>query len=107
MGFRWMVLFVAGAACAARGAHAEDIGHEPLLPERLSAPAPGGSREPAAGPSDGADADLSPADKKAMHDYTLSMDKVKGMGAALDDFFGISVATSGSTAVVGATGAVG
>jgi hypothetical protein len=33
-----------------------------------------------------ADADLSPADKKAMHDYTLSMDKVKGMGAALDDF---------------------
>ncbi len=33
-----------------------------------------------------ADSDLSPADKKAMHDYTLSMDKVKGMGAVLDDF---------------------
>lgn len=30
--------------------------------------------------------DLSPADKKAMHDYTLSMDKVKGMQAAMDDF---------------------
>ncbi|HWA30397.1 MAG TPA: hypothetical protein VG867_04840 [Rhizomicrobium sp.] len=33
-----------------------------------------------------ADNDLSPADKKAMHDYVLSMDKVKAMGAALDDF---------------------
>lgn len=31
-------------------------------------------------------ADLSSADKKAMHDYVLSMDKVKAMGAALDDF---------------------
>lgn len=31
-------------------------------------------------------ADLSPADKKAMHDYVLSMDKVKAMGAALGDF---------------------
>lgn len=31
-------------------------------------------------------ADLSPADKKAMHDYTLSMPKVQAMGAALDDF---------------------
>lgn len=31
-------------------------------------------------------ADLSPADKKAMHDYVLSMDKVKAMGAALNDF---------------------
>ena len=30
--------------------------------------------------------DLSPADKKAMHDYTLSMPKVQAMGAALDDF---------------------
>lgn len=30
--------------------------------------------------------DLSPADSKAMHDYTLSMDKVKAMGAAMDDF---------------------
>lgn len=30
--------------------------------------------------------DLSPADKKAMHDYTLSMDKVKAMQAAMDDF---------------------
>jgi hypothetical protein len=30
--------------------------------------------------------DLSPADKKTMHDYVLSMDKVKAMGAALDDF---------------------
>jgi len=30
--------------------------------------------------------DLSPADKKAMHDYVLSMDKVKAMGAAMDDF---------------------
>jgi hypothetical protein len=29
---------------------------------------------------------LSPADKKAMHDYTLSMTKVQAMGAALDDF---------------------
>jgi hypothetical protein len=33
-----------------------------------------------------ADADLSPADKKSMHDYTLSMDKVKAMQAAMDDF---------------------
>jgi len=31
-------------------------------------------------------ADLSPADKKAMHDYTLSMAKVQAMGAALNDF---------------------
>jgi hypothetical protein len=30
--------------------------------------------------------DLSPADKKALHDYTLSMDKVKAMQAAMDDF---------------------
>ncbi|MGH6871652.1 MAG: hypothetical protein ACREHE_09105 [Rhizomicrobium sp.] len=30
--------------------------------------------------------DLSPADSKAMHDYALSMDKVKAMGAAMDDF---------------------
>ncbi|HEY8947703.1 MAG TPA: hypothetical protein VIM56_02340 [Rhizomicrobium sp.] len=30
--------------------------------------------------------DLSPADKKAMHDYTLSMAKVQAMGAALSDF---------------------
>jgi hypothetical protein len=30
--------------------------------------------------------DLSPADKKAMHDYVLSMAKVQAMGAALDDF---------------------
>lgn len=33
-----------------------------------------------------AGADLSPADKKAMHDYTLSMAKVQAMGAALNDF---------------------
>jgi len=31
-------------------------------------------------------ADLSPADAKALHDYTLSMDKIKGMQAAMDDF---------------------
>lgn len=30
--------------------------------------------------------DLAPADKKAMHDYTLSMDKVKAMQAAMDEF---------------------
>jgi hypothetical protein len=30
--------------------------------------------------------DLSPADNKAMHDYTLSMDKVKAMQAAMDDY---------------------
>jgi hypothetical protein len=30
-------------------------------------------------------ADLSPADKAAMHNYTLSMDKVKDMQAAMDD----------------------
>jgi hypothetical protein len=32
-----------------------------------------------------AGSDISPADKKALHDYTLSMDKVKGMGAAMAD----------------------
>ncbi|HEY2070966.1 MAG TPA: hypothetical protein VGG48_15530 [Rhizomicrobium sp.] len=30
--------------------------------------------------------DLSPADSKAMHDYSLSMDKIKGMQGAVDDF---------------------
>jgi hypothetical protein len=30
--------------------------------------------------------DLSPADNKAMHDYALSMDKVKAMQAAMDDY---------------------
>jgi hypothetical protein len=30
--------------------------------------------------------DLSPADKKAMHDYVLSMPKVQAMGAVLNDF---------------------
>jgi hypothetical protein len=29
--------------------------------------------------------DLSPADNKAMHDYTLSMDKINAMGAAVGD----------------------
>jgi hypothetical protein len=30
--------------------------------------------------------DVSPADSKAMHDYVLSMDKIKAMGAAMDEF---------------------
>ncbi len=30
--------------------------------------------------------DVSPADSKAMHDYVLSMDKIKAMGAAVDEF---------------------
>jgi hypothetical protein len=33
-----------------------------------------------------ASGDLSPADNKALHDYTLSMDKVKAMQAAMDDY---------------------
>jgi hypothetical protein len=33
-----------------------------------------------------ADADLSPADKTAMHSYVLSMDKVKGLGDAMSEF---------------------
>ena len=33
-----------------------------------------------------AEGGILPADKKAMHDYTLSMDKINAMGAAMGDF---------------------